>query len=158
MSKQQTAISLRDQLIGAWKLVSYVEEPVDGSALSYPFGEDAQGIIMYTPDGFMSAQLSVRKRAPFASDDWYKGEREEFAAAASSYFAYTGPFQVDEEAQTLTHSMFISLFPNWIGQTQPRVVHIDRDFLIITTEKPVESRGRIVNPQLRWKRAIKANG
>ena len=40
MSKQQTAISLRDQLIGAWRLVSYVEEPVDGSVPSYPFGED----------------------------------------------------------------------------------------------------------------------
>jgi Lipocalin-like domain len=155
MSKQQTAISLRDQLIGAWKLVSYVEEPVDGSAPSYPFGEDAKGIIMYTPDGFMSAQLSVRERVPFASDDWYQGKPEEFAAAASSYFAYTGPFQVDEEAQTLTHSMFISLFPNWIGQTQPRVAHIDRDILTITTDKPVESRGKIVNPQLRWKRAIK---
>ena len=158
MSKQQTAISLRDQLIGAWRLVSYVEEPVDGSAPSYPFGEDAKGIIMYTPDGFMSAQLSVRERAPFASDDWYQGKPEEFGAAASSYFAYTGPFQVDEEAQTLTHSMFISLFPNWIGQTQPRVVRIDRDFLTITTEKPVESRGKTVNPQLRWKRASKANG
>lgn len=102
MSKQ-TGTSLRDQLIGAWKLASYVEEPVDGSAPSYPFGEDAEGIIMYTPDGFMSAQLSVRKHAPFASDDWYQGKPEEFAAAASSYFAYTGPFQVDEEAQTLTH-------------------------------------------------------
>ena len=84
--------SLRDQLIGAWKLVSYVEEPVDGSAPSYPFGEDAQGIIIYTPDGFMSAQLCRRERASFASNDWYKGAPEEFAAAASSYFAYTGPF------------------------------------------------------------------
>ena len=153
MSKQQTAISLRDQLIGAWKLISYVEEPVDGSAPIYPFGKDAQGIIMYTPDGFMSAQLSVRERASFASHDWYKGKPEEFAAAASSYFAYTGPFQVDEEKQTVTHSMFISLFPNWIGQTQPRVVHVDRDFLTITTDKPMESRGKMVNPQLRWKRA-----
>jgi hypothetical protein len=153
MIKQQKGSSLRDQLIGAWKLVSYSEKPVDGSAPTYPFGEDAQGIIMYTHDGFMSAQLSRRNRASFASDDWYKGEPEEFATAARSYFAYTGPFQVDEEKQTLTHSMFISLFPNWIGQTQPRVVHVDRDFLTITTENPVESLGKKVKPQLQWKRA-----
>ena len=153
MIKQQTVSALRDQLIGAWKLVSYVEKPVDGSLPTYPFGEDAQGIIMYTHDGFMSAQLSVRERAPFASDDWYKGKPEEFGDAASSYFAYTGPFQVDEEKQTLTHSMFISLFPNWIGQTQPRVVHVDRDFLTVTTEKAVESQGKMVKPELRWKRA-----
>jgi hypothetical protein len=153
MIKQKTGSSLRDQLIGAWKLVSYVEKPVDGSLPTYPFGEDAQGIIMYTHDGFMSAQLSARERTPFASDDWYKGKPEEFGDAASSYFAYTGPFQVDEEKQTLTHSMFISLFPNWIGQTQPRVVHVDRDFLTVTTEKAVESQGKMVKPELRWKRA-----
>ena len=101
MIKKQTGISLRDQLIGAWKLVSYIEKPLDGSAPTYPFGEDAQGIIMYTHDGFMSAQLSVRERAPFASDDWSNGKPEKFAAAAQSYFAYTGPFQVDEARANL---------------------------------------------------------
>ena len=155
MTKHKAGTSLRDQLIGAWKLVSYVEEPIDGSPPSYPFGEDAQGILMYTPDGFMSAQLSRTDRASFASDDYYKSAPEEFARAASSYFAYTGPFDVDEEKQTLTHTMFISLFPNWIGQTQPRLTHIDGDFLIITSEGLVESRGKIVNPCLRWKRATK---
>lgn len=49
--------SLRERLIGAWTLVSYVEKPVDGSPTVHPLGEDATGIIMYTPDGFMSAQL-----------------------------------------------------------------------------------------------------
>jgi hypothetical protein len=156
MTKHKTGTSLREQLIGAWKLVSYVEEPIDRSAPDYPFGEDAQGIIMYTHDGFMSAQLSRRDRASFASDDWYKGAPEEFATAASGYFAYTGTFHVDEEKQTLTHTMFISLFPNWIGQTQPRVARIDGDFLIITTEGPVESRGKMVHPCLRWKRATRA--
>ena len=29
MTKHKTGTSLRDQLIGAWKLVSYVEEPID---------------------------------------------------------------------------------------------------------------------------------
>jgi hypothetical protein len=57
---------LRDQLIGAWKLVSYVEKPVDGSAPSYPLGENAQGIIMYTPDGYVSAQL-IRPDRPDAA-------------------------------------------------------------------------------------------
>ena len=58
------ATGLRDQLIGAWKLVSYVEEPVDGSEPFYPLGEKPHGIIMYTPDGYMSAQLAMlRSRA-----------------------------------------------------------------------------------------------
>ncbi len=56
---------LRERLIGAWKLVSYVEEPVDGSAPFYPMGEEPQGIIMYTPDGYMSAQLMHPGRPKF---------------------------------------------------------------------------------------------
>ena len=32
----------------AWKLVSYVEKPVDGSEPFYPMGREPQGIIMYT--------------------------------------------------------------------------------------------------------------
>jgi hypothetical protein len=58
---------LRDQLIGAWKLVSYVDKPVDGSAPFYPMREHPMGIILYTPDGYMSAQLMQRDRGTFAS-------------------------------------------------------------------------------------------
>ena len=39
------AQGLRERLIGAWKLVSYVEKPVDGSAPFYPMGEEPQGIM-----------------------------------------------------------------------------------------------------------------
>ena len=49
------------------------------------------------------------------------GTRFDDAEEASTYIAYSGPSHVDEEKKTLTHSMFVSLFPNWTGQTQPRV-------------------------------------
>jgi hypothetical protein len=144
---------LRDQLIGAWKLVSYVEEPVDGSAPFHPLGEQPQGIIMYTPDGYMSAQLARPDRGRFVSGDWFKGTDEEYRAEASSYIAYTGPFHVDEDKKTLTHSMFVSLFPDWTGQTQPRVVKLEGDRLHLSTQSPIKSGGKIVNSHLVWWRA-----
>ena len=150
------ANTLRDKLIGAWKLVSYEERPVDDSPPFYPMTEKPQGIIMYTPDGYMSAQLSQPNRKPFASGDWFKGTDEDYRHEASTYIAYTGEFHVDEEKQTLTHSMFISLFPNWIGQTQPRVVKIEGDTLHLGTASPIQSSGRTVNSFLVWNRA-KAN-
>jgi len=51
------AEKLRDHLIGACELVSYVEKPLNASLLNYPMGESPMGIIMYTPDGYMSVQL-----------------------------------------------------------------------------------------------------
>lgn len=145
--------TLRSQLIGAWTLVSYVEEPVDGSAANHPFGEQPQGMILYTPDGYMSAQLSTANRAPFAGGDWFKGEPQEYTAQGISYIAYTGPFHVDEAQQTLSHTMLISLFPNWTGQTQPRLVKIEGDMLSLSTASPIMSGGKRVNSFLRWKRA-----
>ncbi len=149
MAKQ----GLRERLIGAWKLVSYVEKPVDGSAAFYPMGEKPQGIIMYTSDGYMSAQLMHPGRRPFASGDWFRGSDEEFKEEARSYIAYSGPFHTDEDKQTLTHSMFVSLFPNWLGQTQPRVVKIERDMLHLSSAVPIMSGGKKTMSYLTWRRA-----
>jgi hypothetical protein len=146
---------MRDRLVGAWKLISYEERPVDGSPFFYPMTKKPLGIIIYTPDGFMSAQLMHPNRKRFASGDWNKGTDEEYRQEASTYIAYSGPFHVDEEQKTLTHSMFVSLFPNWLGQTQPRVVRIEGDDLYLSTATPVPSHGKIVNTHLHWKRASK---
>lgn len=145
---------LREQLIGAWNLVSYIAHPVDGSAPFFPLGESPSGIILYTPDGFMSAQLMSDGRKPFASGDWFAATLEEYRAEASTYIAYSGRFHVDEEKKTLTHSMFVSLFPNWIGQTQPRLVRIEGEMLHLSTETPTRSAGRVAMSKLAWRRAI----
>lgn len=145
--------TLRERLIGAWNLVSYQDRPVDGSAPSHPFTEHPQGMILYTPDGFMSAQLCAPDRKPLASGDWFRGTPDEYRAQATTYIAYTGPFHVDEERQTLTHSMFISLFPNWIGQTQARIVGIDGPLLNLASAAPFQSGGKTVLAFLQWKRA-----
>lgn len=147
-------MGLRDELVGAWKLVSYVQRPVDGTSDVFPLGERPQGIIMYTPDGYMSAQLMHGDDRPgFASGDLFDGTPEEYVAEASTYIAYTGPFHVDEVQRTLTHTMFISLFPNWTGQTQPRVVDLQGDVLKLSTASPMRSAGKMMNAYLEWHRA-----
>jgi len=159
------AKGLRELLIGAWKLVSYEVRPVDGSRSFYPLSEQPMGIILYTPDGYMSAQISRPDRSAIASEDWFNASDDEYKRVASTYFAYTGEFHVeenvdeneDEKAQKLTHSMFISLFPNWIGQTQPRAVKIEGDDLYISSAAPYELAGKTVNSYLHWKRAVKSS-
>lgn len=144
---------LRAGLIGAWKLVSYQEIPVDGSDPFEPLGHEPRGIIIYSPDGYMSAQLAKPNRPNFESGDWFAGTPEDYEKEASSYIAYTGPFHVDEEKHTLNHSMFISLFPDWTGQTQPRRVKLEGDVLHLGTVSPIQSSGKTVNSVLVWHRA-----
>ena len=145
--------TLREQLIGTWKLVTYQEEPVDGSAPFFPLSEKPQGIIMYAPDGYMSAQLEEPGRPNFVGGDRFKGKPEEYLKEAVGYVAYSGPYHIDEEKQHLTHYMFVSLYPNWIGQTQNRVVKIEGDMLYLSTDAPILSGGTQVNSRLSWRRA-----
>jgi hypothetical protein len=63
-------------------------------------GEEPEGIIMYTPDSYMSAQLMRPGRREFASGDWFRGGDEEIKEEAPGYIAYGGPFHTDEATET----------------------------------------------------------
>lgn len=59
----------RDDLIGAWSLVEWqILDPCDDRA-HYPFGNDAIGLLCYTPDGMMNASIarSTREALPAGS-------------------------------------------------------------------------------------------
>lgn len=144
--------TLREQLIGAWRLVSYIERPRDGSALREPMTNRPQGLILYTPDGFMSAQLCAPDRPRFASGDWFVASPEEFEAEATSYIAYSGPWKLGEQEGTIIHGMDVSLFPNWCGQRQLRRVRIEGDRLFLSSVEPVRSGGVEIDATLEWQK------
>lgn len=48
-------------------------------------------MIMYTPDGYMSAQLERPGRPAFASGDWFTGTTVEIKEEAAGYIAYCPP-------------------------------------------------------------------
>lgn len=104
------------------------------------------------PARFECCGCEPRRCCPRAFD-WFKGTDEEYRAEAPSYIAYKGPFHVDEDRKTLTHSMFVSLFPDWTGQTQPRVVRLEKDKPHLSTQSPIKSGGKTVNSRLTWRRA-----
>jgi hypothetical protein len=66
--------SLRNSLVGAWRLVSCVEVDAKSGEVYLPFGAVPEGLILYTLDGYMSAQLSAAGRRQFASGDMYQGK------------------------------------------------------------------------------------
>ncbi len=49
--------------------------------------------------------------------------------------------------------MDVSLYPNWIGNVQQRVVSLDGDRLQLGTAGPVRIGGREVEPVIVWARA-----
>jgi Lipocalin-like domain len=152
--RMKTQSSIRQQLLGAWTLESYVETEIEKGAGHHPLGESPLGFIIYTSDGYMSAQLQARGRALFAGNDMYRGEASEYVAAGTTYLAYSGRFSVDEASHVVSHHADVSFFPNWFGQTVMRVARFDDDRLMLTTERPQQFNGTLKMAQLVWKRAI----
>ena len=139
---------LRDALIGAWELVDVTEHDADGE-VRRPFGERPLGLILYTPDGYMSAQLMAREAG---------------AEGCEACFAYSGSFSVNEDAGTVTHHLVVSLRPDWMGTDQLRVASVRGDELELASASPAPS-GRpnpswaagdeqLVMTTISWRRAV----
>ena len=102
----------------------------------YPLGKEAKGYILYTPDGYMSAQIMRPDRPPYQAPDPSGGTDTECAQAARGYLSYSGPYHVEDDS-VVVHESEISLFPNWVDGTQSRkAVLVDRR-LELSTITPV---------------------
>ena len=133
--------------IGAWRLVSW--EARAGNQVTFPFGRDARGLLIYNESGQMSVFLSQSKRAPFAKSEANAGTEEEKVAAFSSCFAYAGTFEVADGR--VTHRLEHCTFPNWIGTEQVRFVRLSGDRLVLETP-PLPSSDRQAVSRLVWER------
>ncbi|MCW2652372.1 MAG: hypothetical protein JWR32_3348, partial [Mycobacterium sp.] len=114
----------------------------------------ALGLIMYTGDGYMSAQIMRPDRPAYDRPETAGGTPEQAEAAAAGYLAYSGPFTVDEYTGVLHHQPRVSLLPNWLNLTQLRHSTLDGDHLTLSaiTEAP---DGAETISTLVWKRAPK---
>ena len=140
------------RLLGVWSLVNYTDEQ-SGTEDTLPFGPDPEGFLIYTADGFVSAQLMRTGRPAFHSSDWHDGTPEEYQASASGYIAYCGTFEVDEENATVTHIPSVSLLPNLIGERQCRSIDLEGDRLVLRAAGAPVAGGVYVTSRLEWKRA-----
>src|ERR1700689_5336349 len=144
-------MSTASRLVGVWRLVSYTVER-EGQKDSFPFGPEPEGFLIYTPDGFVSAQLMKPGRSLFQSRDWNGGTADEYQEAGSGYIAYCGVYQVDEEKETVTHIPSVALVPNLIFKGQLRSVAFSGDRLILRAVVPA-ANGVSVTSRLEWQKA-----
>jgi hypothetical protein len=132
------APKIRDRLVGGWRLTGY--EVTAGGKTDHPLGEDPLGTILYTPDGYMSAQLAGP--GPYEDDD----------QPDAYYVAYSGPYDIDETNQTVAHHVQVSVIPSWLGTTQLRHARFDGpDQLALSTSERL-GNGVLSTTTIRWAR------
>jgi len=134
--------------IGTWKLIAWeVIQP--GGTIRYLYGKNVVGYLIYTTDGYVSAEIMDPDRQQ--SDPNFPLEiaaaqtlpYPDRARAYSTYISYCGTYTV--EGDTVIHHVKAGLIPSWTGSEQPRHFRFEHGCLIIGegTQK------------LTWERAVK---
>lgn len=124
--------SLREAVLGAWELVSFVARDAATGEERLPLGTAPRGLILYTADGFMSAQLAT-------SD-------------MDEYVAYGGRFTVDEPTSVLHHDVTMSMMPELLAQPQFRQAKVD-GVLLTLSATTTDQHGAATEAYLVWRRA-----
>lgn len=118
-------------LLGSWRLVT-METRFNDGRVRYPYGREAVGYILYTPEGWMSATIMAGGRAPFGID-YGRGEgTSEKAAAFEGYLSYAGRYTF--QGDRVIHHVEASLIPDWVGIDLLRLAAFHEDQLHLSTE------------------------
>jgi hypothetical protein len=112
-------------------------------------GSDAVGYITYTTDGFMHVTLMASGRALYSRADLLGGSIEEKAAAAGSFVAYCGRYEIGQDR--VYHHIEVCSFPNWVGVKQERIFEFQGNRLFLSTD-PILMEGKQRTAHLIWER------
>lgn len=158
-SGQKPAQSIKDQFIGAWRLVSIETMRANGEVI-YPFyGKHPDGMLMYDASGWMSVQIvsDPKPTTPTAAT------RESFLAAPAAdkvkaidgYYAYYGTWTVDPAAATVTHHIRESLYPAERGEDGVRKFTLEGNRLTLTARSHEMGEDHV--RRLVWERVPPSN-
>ena len=133
----------RQDLIGAWRLVSIQIMAPDGPMTDPFYNADPTGILIYQASGWMSVQIVGQPR-PAMQAEASRPPRTETAedarrkaAVLDTYYAYFGTWDYDAAASTVTHHIKASLIPGESGMSYAQTVALQGGNLIFTSRREV---------------------
>jgi hypothetical protein len=146
----------RQQLIGAWQLVSIQILGPNGPMPDPFYGADCSGMLVYDASGWMSVQIVGHTRPaldaaasrPTPTDTAETARLK--AAVLDTYYAYYGTWEFDEVTSMVTHHIKSSLITGETGKSYSQTVSLEGGELIFTTRRD-KAGGATVQKKV-WKR------
>ena len=102
--------------------------------------------------GYVSVAIMSVNRPKFASRNMGEGTTDEKVAACDTYLSYCGKYEVRQDE--VIHHIEVSLYPNWVGVDQERVLEFDGKRLSLST-RPLIVGGMQQTAYLIWERVKK---
>ena len=125
-----------NRFVGAWRLVSIEDRQPDGE-ITYPYGKDAVGLLVYDASTRMSVQIMRRDRPALSTSDWQQIPADEIKATVEGFTAFFGSYEIDEAENSITHHVEGHLLPDSVGKRLKRAFEFSDDRLIL---KPTDNR------------------
>jgi hypothetical protein len=150
----QSKTPTKDQLIGAWRLLSIERIRPNGEVIYPYYGKHPQGLIMYDRCGWMSVQIvsDPATTVPSASsrESVLSASPADKSKAFDGYYAYFGTGTFDATNSTVTHHIQQSLTPGERGEDAVGHFVLDGDRLILTAK--THEMGEDHERKLVWQR------
>ncbi|MCY4781368.1 lipocalin-like domain-containing protein [Sphingobacterium sp. UT-1RO-CII-1] len=141
--------SLKDELVGSWKLLSYIEVPIIGEDSMFPMGKSPCGLLTHSPDGYMSLQIAKEKNQLFKDS---KETRREIMKDKTNYSAFCAKYTVDLKNAIVTYNIEDPRSLNEGDKTQHKRVNFEGDIMYLKSTEPILSNGVEVNSYMTWER------
>ncbi|MFT6286641.1 MAG: hypothetical protein ACJA09_001391 [Alcanivorax sp.] len=139
----------KQDLVGSWALESWSISYSDRQEVSAPYGENPQGLLLYSEEGWMSAAINREDRARFPDGVSPRAmPPEPLAEAYGSYFHYAGRYRVS--GGDIIHTVAQSLNPNFPGSEQLRHAELNSHILVLRGED--QAGGTTRSHALAWRR------
>ena len=131
--------SLKEQLVGAWALVSCNATSPNGAKQPFCADPSPNGILIFDASGRYASVIAARGRPKFSTANRSEAKAEEFKAAALGLVANFGTWAVNEADKTLTGHFDGALFPNVEGTDVKSTVSLAGDELKLIRQSPAPS-------------------
>jgi hypothetical protein len=123
-SVQPSVADTREDVIGFWKLVSYVVEVQATGQIEPVMGQHPTGYVNFSPEGRVMFILTGEGRKPAKT-------AAERADLLSTLVAYTGIYRI--EGDRWITKVDVAWNPEWVGTEQARNFKVDGDRLQVLT-------------------------
>jgi len=107
-----------NQVAGTWRMVAATLE-TEGKT-QRPYGENPQGLLVFTTDMHFVEVLTDGDTPRFASSTRGGGTDDENRRAMASSIGFFGTYTVDEHGRFAGNRVEGATFPNWVGAVRTR--------------------------------------
>ena len=133
---------LRQQLVGTWSVISFVNENEKTGKTTKAFGSDPKGYFMFDAGGHFSINLIRARRPKFGNRDFpTSGEGR---AALEGLIVMFGDYKVNETDSSISLHIIGGSFPGWDNTNKKRFIAIRNDELTYKNPTPATGGGTAV--------------